>query len=110
MPHPSAGPLDPDARVVIDRLNALNAPGYEAMPPKAARAIAAHLRRNAPYPQVKVAAVRDFQLATSAGPLRLRHYHPFVLVRAAPTLMAASATLKAGKWRVARWKSRKSTT
>ena len=78
MPHPPAGPLDPDARAVIDRLNALNAPGYETMPPKAARAIAAHLRRNAAYPAVKVGAVRDFDLPTRAGAMRARHYRPFV--------------------------------
>ncbi len=84
MPHSPTGPLDPDARVVIDRLNALNAPGYETMPPKSARAIAAHLRRNAAYPRVKVGAVRDFDL----GPLRARHYRPFTTqAGGAPTLV-----------------------
>ncbi len=87
MPYPPLGPLDPDARTVVDRLNALNAPGYEEMPPIAARAIAAHLRRNAPYPQVKVGAVRDIGLASGAGPIRLRHYRPFTQVKAAPTLV-----------------------
>lgn len=74
MPHLPPGPLDPDARVVIDRLNALNAPGYETMPPKTARAIAALLRRNAPYPEVRVGEVRDIELAG----LRARHYRPLV--------------------------------
>ncbi|MEO8242237.1 MAG: alpha/beta hydrolase [bacterium] len=78
MTHPPTGPLDPDARVVIDRLNALNAPGYETMPPQTARAIAAHLRRNAAYPTVKVGAVRDFDLASDARPLRARHYRPLM--------------------------------
>lgn len=87
VPHPPAGPLDPDARVVIDRLNALNAPGYESMPPKAARAIAAMLRRNAPYPKVKVGAVDTFDLATEVGPLKVRHYRPFLRARPAPTLI-----------------------
>ena len=88
MPHPPTGPLDPDARVVIDRLNALNAPGYEVMPPKAARAIAAHLRRNAPYPKVTVGAVGDVDLATGAGPIRARHYRPFLRpATGAPTLV-----------------------
>lgn len=87
MPHSPVAPLDPDARAVIDRLNALNAPVYEEMPPKAARAIAAHLRRNAPYPRVKVGAVRDFDLATATGPLRVRHYRPFQPSKPAPTLI-----------------------
>lgn len=83
MPHPPPGPLDPDARVVIDRLNALNAPGYETMPPKTARAIAAHLRRNAPYPRVRVGAVRDIDL----DGLRARHYRPFEQRQKAPALV-----------------------
>ncbi len=83
MPLPPAGPLDPDARTVIDRLNALNAPGYESMPPKAARAIAAHLRRNAPYPKVRVGAVEGIDL----GPLKGRHYKPFLRQTPAPTLV-----------------------
>lgn len=73
MPHPPPGPLDPDARAVIDRVSALNAPGYETMAPKTARIVAAHLRRNAAYPTVRVGTVQDFDL----GPLRARHYQPF---------------------------------
>ncbi len=88
MPHPPIGPLDPDARVVIDRLNALNAPGYETMPPKTARAIAAHLRRNAAYPKVMVGQVVDFDLATRTGPMPARHYRPFLQhAGGAPTLV-----------------------
>ena len=88
MPHPPIGPLDPDARAVIDRVNALNSPGYETMAPHTARAIAAHLRRNAPYPKVQVGAVRDFALATPVGSMRARHYRPFVAgAGGAPTLV-----------------------
>ncbi len=83
VPHPPVGPLDPDARVVIDRLNALNAPGYETMPPKTARAIAAHLRRNAPFRRVKVGAVREIELAG----LGARHYMPFERAGTAPALV-----------------------
>jgi acetyl esterase len=77
VPHPPIGPLDPDARVVIDRLGALNAPGYETMPARTARAIAAHLRRNAPWPRVRVGAVSDLDLTWPGGAMRARHYRPF---------------------------------
>ena len=88
MPRTDPGLLDPDARAVIDRINALNAPGYETMPPGTARAIAAHLRRNAPYPRVKVGSVRDIDLDTGTRTIKARHYRPLAPhAGSAPTLI-----------------------
>ncbi|WP_216641234.1 hypothetical protein, partial [Oceaniglobus roseus] len=79
MARPPKAPLDPDARTVIDRVNALNAPGYETMPVPAARAIAAHLRRNTAFPPLRVGAVERIDLAAPGGaPLPARHYRPLV--------------------------------
>lgn len=77
MRPPQTTTLDPDARTVIDRMNALNAPGYEAMPPAAARAIAAQLRKNTPVPRLRVGAVDDIDLAAGTTTMKARQYRPF---------------------------------
>lgn len=77
VPFSPSAPLDPDARSVIDRLNALNAPGFETMRPAAARAISGQLRQNAPIPQVRVGAAEDAPLGAGAGTMAARIYRPF---------------------------------
>jgi acetyl esterase len=67
-------PLDPQARTMIDRTNALNLPPTRAMTPAQARASVRE--RSAALPREDVASVRDHQVGVDGGTITVRVFTP----------------------------------
>jgi acetyl esterase len=67
-------PLDPQARALIDRLDALNLPRAGEVPPARAREITRE--RSAALPREPVAAVRDHRVPVAGGEIVVRVFTP----------------------------------
>ena len=69
-------PLDPQARLMIERTQALNLPPVGQLTPAQARASV--LERSAALPREPVASVQDHQIPVAGGAIRVRVFTPHV--------------------------------